>query len=482
MRSAIVLLVLITFFIIIINPSIVYADEEGSHAESLLGRIVDIQLSGEFTTHPGFIEKQMTVERGDFLSESDIELSDKRLNELGYLYYVHVWYEYVDDLDNPPEIDDDLPEAPDGVKDLVVFADIYQDTTLYVYPDENGVSIGDTDIFNSGLTLGGGYYQAGEYLRLWNIQYTNPQFLGSHNEGTFTRSHMEDRFGVRDEIHWDLGERYMVNMDSYKFNLSTRFREDYRVNFGVEWQENATSFYEGALCTDTELDVEPDEELSEDNIFFLSEEDYSPGDELILSLGLSFDDTEGDPWTLSGSAWAIGAEQSFKSLGSDHNFGRYNIMGSTHIPVESFIDTVVLFGQYSFVSGKPPHYQKPSVGYIMRGHEGMDYFGDSTILLSGEVRRRFWDDKAMIVGFADFGKGFESHKLTLNNLDPSIGVGLRLDMERFWGWDFILRIDYAQGMCGERLTIGVGESIFGVGSDIAGSGQAGGTGGCGPGG
>jgi hypothetical protein len=137
---------------------------------------------------------------------------------------------------------------------------------------------------------------------------------------------------------------------------------------------------------------------------------------------------------------------------------------------------LVLHGEYKTTSGDLSHYQKPRLGYVLRGHNGVDYFGDSTIYMTGEVRKRFWDDKAMGVAFIDLGKGFDSKKMTLTNLEMSTGLGIRLDMKRFWNWDVILRLDYGFGEAGDRWTFGIGQDIFGGLTDIAGGGQGGGAG------
>jgi len=437
-----------------------------SNDNEALGRVVEIMVDGEYSVRSSFVRRQLTVSKGDVITQSDIDLSKKRLEQIDFLHNINIYYYAIEDIDEPPAIDPNLPPAPEGVGDIVLYVTVYQDVTAYYNPSETGIAIGEKDIFNSGHTLEGAYYRSGSTFEYWHVKYSDPQFLDSHNTATFMISRMEDFFGIRNEDAFDLGERYCVKRHSFRFNLNTLFKEDYKADFGIERQENDISQYTGTLTDGGEK-------------FFLSGEKAPSADDLIFSIYLSRQDLLGDPWITEGCSWAIGTDQVFDGILSDSSFGRYHLTGTEYLPVKSLVsDLVVLHGEYKTTSGDPPHYQKPRLGYLLRGHTGLDYFGDSSIYMSGEVRKLFWNKKAMGVAFIDLGKGFDSKTLTLKNLEMSTGLGIRLDMKRFWNWDVILRLDCGWGETGDRWTFGIGQDIFGGISDIAGGGQGGGGAGC----
>lgn len=436
-------------------------EEEGASNESeYIGRVVDIELLGEFSVKPSFVLRQLDISEGDVIKQSDIDYAIKLLDSTDLFYQVGIITYTLEELDELPEIDPNLPLAPEGVGDIVLKVSVYQDQSFYINPIEKMLIVGERDFMNTGHIVEGAYSKSGKNYDYWHLRYSDPQFLGSHWMATFRISNMNDLFGIRTENTFDLSERYHIRQRSYKLSLSSLCSRDFQINFGIERQENDTSDFSGKTYDDYEH-------------FYFSGEKAPSGDELIFSAGISCNRMVGDPWTTDGHSWAISTEQAFDSIMSDTTFGRYTLSGTRYIPVNYWVDTLVLHGEYKTTSGDPPHYQKPRLGYLLRGHDGLDYLSDSNLFLSGELRKAFWDNRMMGLVFVDLGKGFDSRTITLKNLEMSTGVGLRLDMERFWNWNVILRLDYGWGETGERFSFGIGQDFFSGSGDAAGGGSAG---------
>lgn len=422
-------------------------DELGTE-DTILGRVVAIEVGGAPSTLPHVITSQLTFKEGDVVQVSDLVLSYKRLYQLGLFSHVRIHHEKVNTDDDPENsflIDPEMEQAPDGVGDIVIYVEVWQAYSHYLYPNRIGASLGDRDVFQSGKTLEVGYFKSGNTFLMYHLKYADPQFAGSHNRATFMVSHLEDYYGIRDEFNYDLGERYYLDRDSFVFSMNTLFHEDYKVNFGFNWQDNETEQSSGTIFADSHK-------------FFLSDEEFTPGTALIFNFNMSRWNVKGNPWANRGYSWSLGTDQALSALGSDYSFGRYHLKGTAYLPINSIIDTAVVHGEYSFVSGNPPHYQKPRLGYLMRGHDGLDYFGDSTVLITGEIRKEMLNN-IQGVAFVDLGKGFDSRTLSLEDLDVSAGFGLRYNARKLLGMNIVLRADYAWGEEGSRLTFGMGQWI-----------------------
>jgi outer membrane protein assembly factor BamA len=443
-------------------------EEEQKAEDKPIGRVVAIEIGGEPSTDLSVIKNQLTFKEGDTITSGDVNLTYKRLYQIGLFWYVKIRYEPVktEDGESTPVSEEEIitkeeiisqekteePKSGEStesqeVGDIVVYVDVWQAPSWYIYPYESGAIIGDKDFMLSGKTLEAAYFQSGKEFLYYHGRYVDPQFLGSHNVASLQIGHLEDLYGVRNEESFDLSERYALDRESVKFSIQTLYKEDYLVNFGVEWQDNSTEFRNGTIFSDT-------------NTFFLSGEDYTPGTEMIFDFNITRAETKGYPWAKEGYRWSLATDQAFEGLGSDYTFGRYHMRGSLYVPVESIIDTVFLHGEYSTTSGSPPHYQKPRLGYTMRGHSGLDYFGDSTLLLSAELRKNLFDDRFQGVLFLDLGKGFDSRTLSFDNLDTSAGIGIRVDASKFVRVNAILRADYAYGPGGDRWTFGFGQWLY----------------------
>ncbi len=417
--------------------------------DQLLGRVVAIELGGAPSTKPHVITSQLTFKEGEVIHVSDVVLSYKRLHQLGLFSYVRIRHEEVNNEEGSETaflIDPELKKAPEGVGDIVVYVEVWQGYSYYLFPNRLGASLGDRDIFLSGKTLEVGYFKSGGSFLYYHLRYADPQFAGSHNTANFMISHLKDLYGVRDEFNYDLGERYSLKRDSFKFSINTLYHEDYKVDFGFNWQDNETEHTNGSIFADTTK-------------FFLSDEEFTPGKALIFNFKIARRHVKGNPWIGRGYSWSLGTDQALSGLGSDYSFGRFHLKGTAFVPINSIIDTAVLHGEYSFTSGNPPHYQKPRLGYLMRGHDGLDYFGDSTVFLSGEIRKAMFNDQIQGVAFVDLGKGFDSRTLSLNDLDMSAGFGFRCNASKLIGMNIILRADYGWGEEGSRLTFGMGQWI-----------------------
>ena len=430
--------------------------EEMAAEDKLLGRVASIKIGGEPSTRPCVILNQLTFKVGDTIYMRDLSLSYKRLYQLDLFWYVQIKYEPVEKAKEEEEVKSDENQKPEekaepstlkteeGVGDIIVYVDVWQAPSYYLFPFESGGIVGDKDFFMTGKTVEAAYFQSGKEFQYWHLSVVDPQFLGSHNSATFLLSHLKDYYGVRNEDNFDLGERYNLDRDAFKFVLGTRFKEIYNVNLGFEWQDNSTRFRSGTTYTDS-------------NKFFLSGEEFTPVSSLILTADISNSEARGYPWIKEGYSWSVGTDQALEGLGSDATFGRYKLYGTLYMPINSIVDTAVIHSEYRITSGCPPHYQKPRLGYLMRGHTSLDYFGDSTIFLSGELRKAFLDDRFQGVVFVDLGKGFDSRKISLENLDVSSGIGVRINAAKFVRLNVILRADYAWGPHGDRWTFGIGQ-------------------------
>ncbi|MBU1024127.1 hypothetical protein KKB99_07580, partial [bacterium] len=296
-------LVGIIFFVVLLSSSAFAQSSDYSEAESLvqmtestkgvedetlmedklLGRVVAIEIGGAPSTKPHVIISQLTFEEGDVIHNSDLRLTYKRLLQLGLFSYVRLRYEPVEGAEKVLEIDPDLKEAPEGVGDIVVYVEVWQDYSYYLFPYETGGILGDRDIFLSGKTLEAAFFKSGSEFLYWHGRFVDPQFLGSHNTATFMISHLKDLYGVRDEMNYDLGERYSLKRDAFTFSINTLYNEDYKVDFGFEWQDNSTEHRGGSIFTDTTK-------------FFLSEEEFDPGTELIYNFKIYRNAVRGYPW------------------------------------------------------------------------------------------------------------------------------------------------------------------------------------------
>ncbi|EGO62949.1 outer membrane protein assembly factor [Acetonema longum] len=171
-----------------------------------------------------------------------------------------------------------------------------------------------------------------------------------------------------------------------------------------------------------------------DNPGTISNPDYNPdylkdnfGTTRSITLSRVFDSRDNVFSPTTGLRYSLSAEFAGDGLGGDFDYDKYTVEGRKYYKVgRAHVVALRLTGGYA--DGNMPDSGKFSVGGsdTLRGFNDDQYKGDK--MLAGSVEYRFpIVSKVQGVLFSDIGKAWDGEGYKLNDLETSIGIGLRIN-------------------------------------------------------
>jgi outer membrane protein insertion porin family len=192
----------------------------------------------------------------------------------------------------------------------------------------------------------------------------------------------------------------------------------------------------------------------DDYVEWISGEDYSKdptylkdnfGTTRSISLMRVYDSRDNVFSPTEGNRVALTAEFAGKALGGDFNYNKYTAETRNYLKV-GHAQVVALRGTVGYADGKMPDSGRFAVGGsdTLRGYRDDQFKGNKMLAATAEYRFPI-AKKVEGVAFTDVGKAWTGEGYKLNDLEASVGVGIRVSTPIG-----PIRLDYAQGSQGGR--------------------------------
>jgi hypothetical protein len=179
------------------------------------------------------------------------------------------------------------------------------------------------------------------------------------------------------------------------------------------------------------------------------------GNVSMLGLSTSWDTRDNVYWASRGSFVQLGAGQSDQTLGSDFAFHRVTLDARKYVPVGR-TRVLALQGVAVAVGGDVPFDQLAQLGgqNVMRGYLQGRYRDKSAVAAQAEFRTPVWRrlGAAVFAGAGDVAPGLSD--LSLSDLKPSGGFGLRYALSKDEKMNIRLDFGGGRGSSGTYLTLG----------------------------
>lgn len=152
-----------------------------------------------------------------------------------------------------------------------------------------------------------------------------------------------------------------------------------------------------------------------------------------------------------GNRVSLTAEFAGKTLGGDFNYNKYTAESRNYIKV-GHAQVVALRGTVGYADGKLPDSGRFAVGGsdTLRGYRDDQFKGDKMLAATAEYRFPI-ASKVEGVAFSDIGKAWTGEGYKLNDLEASVGVGIRVSTPIG-----PIRLDYAKGSQGGKTHFSFG--------------------------
>jgi len=216
--------------------------------------------------------------------------------------------------------------------------------------------------------------------------------------------------------------------------ISLKQRDDNYVDWvsGIDYQ---------AADTDTNYDVNYNKEYLTDN-FGLTRS---------VSLMRVYDSRDNVFSPTEGTRLALTAEFAGKSLGGDFSYNKYTAETRNYFKV-GHAQVVALRGTVGYADGKMPDNGRFAVGGAdtLRGYRDDQFKGNKMLATSAEYRFPV-ASKVEGVVFTDIGKAWSGEGYKLNDLEASVGVGIRVSTPIG-----PIRLDLAKGSQGAKTHFSFG--------------------------
>lgn len=152
-----------------------------------------------------------------------------------------------------------------------------------------------------------------------------------------------------------------------------------------------------------------------------------------------------------GNRVSLTAEFAGKTLGGDFNYNKYTAESRNYIKV-GHAQVVALRGTVGYADGKMPDSGRFAVGGPdnLRGYRDDQFKGDKMLAATAEYRFPI-ASKVEGVAFSDIGKAWTGEGYKLNDLEASVGFGIRVSTPIG-----PIRLDYAKGGQGAKTHFSFG--------------------------
>lgn len=402
------------------------AELEVSEDTTPIGIVKEIILTGEIVTSRCAVLTQMTFEVGDEISPRDIDLCRQRLLGFNGIYW---------------QADISWEQAEEE-GEIIVTVDLRSRRTWFLSPSQAGGVIGDRNFLGTADTAAIGAFIADEDY-YYTVHWTDPQFLGGHNT-MFVEGHILDTNGyIRTDDIFSTGESYLLDRTGFSFMYRTRWLDRIGIGAGFKFED-----------VEAEKLGDPFRDYGTEDYFYYSGAKIPDGQVGLLMFQMSGGFLNSRFFPSEGYYWDFYNEIARSFTLSDFDFTRHTLTAAYFRDIHD--QEHVLCGRmmYSCLTGDPPNYELLPFDWQVRGYTGGTHRGKSMLTFNFEYRFIAEPEVFQTVLFADFGRSWDDHQLSLNDLEWGYGAGLRIYTAPFIPYNLLLRIDYARGEYGEETMIG----------------------------
>ncbi len=391
-----------------------------------IGIVDEIILTGVLVTSRGAVLRQMTFEIGDEISQRDIDVCRSRLLGFNGIYWqADITHE---------------PAEEEGY--IIVTIDLRARRTWFLSPSQVGGSIGDRNFLGTADLASIGIFIA-ENDYYYTVMWQDPQFLGGHNSLLVEGHILDTNHTIRTDTIYSTRESYLVDRTGGSIIYRTRWMQNISVGVGFKLE-----------LVEAEKFGDPFRDFGTEDRFFYSGTDITDGTVGVMSLQLSSGSLNSRFFPSEGYYWDFYNELSQSFTLSDFAFTRHTITAATFHDL--YAGEHVLAGRmiYSYLTGDPPNYELIPFDWQVRGYTGGTHRGKSMLCFNFEYRFIAEPDIFQGVLFADFGRSWDGHDLSLNDMEYGYGAGIRLYTAPFIPYNLLFRFDYAWGEYGEETSFG----------------------------
>lgn len=400
-----------------------------SEDRTIIGTVKEIVITGELVTSRAAVLRQLVFRIGDQISKYDIALSRKYILGLNSIYWkADITYELLDDESN-----------------LRIIIDLAARRTWFIMPSyPAGGAIGDRNFLGSADMVTLGIFidnQSGDSL--YTFSYTDPQFLGTRNSMSLETHILDATYSIRTDSICSTGESYYISRNGFSLNYRTRIKKNLSLGLGYNWDQ---------VIANKKSD--PAFKLGTEDYFYLSQAEIPDGYTGAFTIQLSGGTINSRFFPTKGYYWDLYSEISNDLTLSDFEFTRHTLTAATFKDIHE--NRNVLCGRimYSYLTGDPPNYELIPFDWQVRGYVGTTHRGKSALAMNFEYRFIAEPDIFQVVVFADFGRSWDDHELSLGGLEFGYGAGIRIYTAPFIPYNLLLRIDYAYSNTGEEAIFG----------------------------
>ena len=402
------------------------------------GMLEAIQIKGNDKTKDYVITREMKLKTNQPFNVKDAKRSMQKVYNLGYFEDVN------------------MKLNPGKEPNAVVFETtvVEQKTGRFSigggYSESDGVvgiiELGDDNFKGTGDKVKLHWEFGGKASdRNYEVSYSRPWLDSKQTSLGFSFYDMTNEY----TDYYDNGKtRSTYDKQRKGFDITLGRPQDEYIQNYITLKQRDDKFVEPVSGVDYSRTVAPESQATTD--FFANPENTNYlkdnfGRTRSVSLMRVYDSRDNVFTPTEGNRVALTAEFAGKALGGDFNYNKYTAETRNYLKVGRS-QIIALRGMLGYAEGNMPENGQFAVGGAdsLRGFRDDQFKGDKMLAASAEYRFPV-AKKVEGVVFTDIGKAWDGEGYKLNDLEASVGVGLRVSTPIG-----PIRIDYAQGSQGGR--------------------------------
>ncbi|MCK4719116.1 BamA/TamA family outer membrane protein [bacterium] len=399
-------------------------DVEISEDITPIGIVDEIILTGEIVTSRHAVLRQMTFRVGDDISRRDIDLCRRRLLAFNGIYWLA----------------DITWEPAEEENHIIITVDLHSRRTWFISPAQTGGLISDRNFLGTADSLTFTAFISGPDNYYYSLGWGDPQLFGGHNS-LYVEAHVISTSNtIRTDTLITTGESYFIDRHGFNLNYRTRWNETISVALGYKFDD-----------VTTQKAGDPFRGFGTDYHYFYSGTDIPRGNVGVFSFGLSKGVLDSIYFPTVGYYWNFNNEISNSVFLSDFSFTRHRITAAYFYDLHKARNVLCGKFSYAYLTGDPPYYELLPFDWQVRGYTLSSQRGKSMMAMNFEYRFIAEPEIFQGVIFADFGRAWDGHGFSFNDLEWGYGIGLRIYTLPFIPYNLLLRIDYGRGEYGDEV-------------------------------